>query len=97
MSPNNLKFEKIYTLDFTSLGCYYSGNPECSTFEEDGLSTDQCNSAALAFSLSCCPDCCHNIVYGERMTVEICLQICVSNGFQYAALTGLLWKIIFTF
>ena len=72
-----------------SVGCYACGSSDCGTFIEVGIDQTQFQNAAATYALSCCYACCQStIVYGSGMTADICLAICTTNGFKYAAITA---------
>ncbi len=76
-----------------SVGCYpsLSSCDNSDVFVETGLTSAQCTSAATAHSMSVrsvslCGIACQ-VFSSTSMTVEICLQICVTTyGYSYAGI-----------
>ena len=78
------------TTAFNYVGCYQTSN-SFDVFVETTFTDDQCNTAANSISDGNCdtggnP---YNQVWSTSMTVEICIQICITTyGYKYAGLTG---------
>ena len=79
---------------FTSVGCY--SPPEC-YFDVfvDSLTSVQCSSTANAYSPMVCGEtictcgCSYYWLFSNTsMTNDICIKMCIGNGFKYAALGG---------
>ena len=76
---------------YTSVGCYASSNI-CNwsdVFVEKGISSTQCsNFISIVSEMECFKGKCEYqwVRSNSSMTVEKCLQMCVSNGFKYAGI-----------
>ncbi len=73
-----------------SVGCYPSLScSNADVFVETGLSLAQCKSEAATYSMSVmslCSTVCQ-VYSATSMTIEICLQICVTKyGYKYAGI-----------
>jgi len=88
--PNDLFSNLIFPKAYVSVGCYATQN-SCGNdvFVEYGISDAQCTNAQSTLpGVSCDPNLCsyYGVDSVSIMTIELCLQVCNSNGFTYAGL-----------
>ena len=78
-----------------NIGCFYSASTCYSDVFIETLTPIQCLNASLSYSFNashCESDTCGFSYVSSSatngMTIEVCLQICTTNGFTYAGLIG---------
>ena len=75
-----------------SVGCYATQSDSiCNNYDpfNETLTSTQCENAAASFSMECITGvyCGYSFVQSKtNMTIEACLQICMSNSFIYVGL-----------
>ena len=86
INKSNISYIKA---PYVSVGCYPASSSTYwnDIFEESGISSSECSLAISNLTgLECYANAYQWIYSNTSLTVEICLKICITHGFNYTGL-----------